>query len=253
MLSNSNFSFLKAIASATLVLSTLYAGSASADLDNPVMGSGFANVFAGTSADCGGGYCFGSGWGVGDLKATVNGNEVILQPNFNTYNDAATPGDIAYWRNGALGNKVFQANLYEEIGTTPIGTGTYTFSGYVDSDSLDAGYSKVAFIKVLDSLGGFADVLGATTALSVGAFSVSGDLTPYEGDAQYILQVGFTVQGLNANPADEAALGSVGLRIGASSAASSAAVDPTGIPVLPLWALFGLAGLIGLMGLRRKA
>ena len=82
-----------------------------------------------------------------------------------------------------MGNKVFQANLYEEIGTTPIGTGTYTFSGYVDSDSLDAGYSKVAFIKVLDTANGFADVLGATTALSVGAFSVSGDLTPYEGDA----------------------------------------------------------------------
>jgi len=243
MLSNSNFSFLKAIASATLVFSTLYAGSASADLDNPVMSTGYANVF-----DTGGGYQFGSGWAVGDLKATVNGNEVILQPNFNAYN----PAD-GYWSNGALGNKVFQANLYEEIGTTPIGTGTYTFSGYVDSDSLDAGYSKVAFIKVLDSLGGFADVLGATTALSVGAFSVSGDLTPYEGDARYILQVGFTVQGLNANPADEAALGSVGLRIGASSAASSAAVDPTGIPVLPLWALFGLAGLIGLMGLRRKA
>lgn len=244
MLSNTNFSFVKAIASAAVVLSAMYAGSASADLDNPVMGSGFANVF-----DTGGGYQFGSGWGVGDLKATVNGNEVILQPNFNTY-DATD----AYWSDGAGGgNKIFQANLYEEIGTTPVGTGTYTFSGYVDSDSLDAGYSKVAFIKVLDSLGGFADVLGATTALSVGTFSVSGDLTPYEGDARYILQVGFTVQGLNANPADEAALGSVGLRIGSSSAASSAAEDPTGIPVLPLWALFGLAGLIGLMGLRRKA
>jgi len=38
-----------------------------------------------------------------------------------------------------------------------------------------------------------------------------------------------------------------------SSGGSSAATDPTGIPVLPLWALFGLAGLIGLMGLRRKA
>ena len=46
MLSNSNFSFLKAIASATLVLSTFTRGSASADLDNPVMSSGYANVFA---------------------------------------------------------------------------------------------------------------------------------------------------------------------------------------------------------------
>ena len=79
MLSNTNFSFVKAIASAAVVLSAMYAGSASADLDNPVMGSGFANVF-----DTSGGYQFGSGWGVGDLKATVNGNEVILQPNFNT-------------------------------------------------------------------------------------------------------------------------------------------------------------------------
>ena len=244
MLSNTNFSFVKAIASAAVVLSAMYAGSASADLDNPAMSKGYANIF-----DTGGGYQFGSDWGVTDLKATVNGNEVILQPNFNAYNAAD-----AYWSDGAGGgNKIFQANLFEEIGTTPVGTGVYTFSGYVDSDTLDAGYSKVAFIKVLDSLSGFADVLGASTALSVGAFSVSGDLTPYEGDARYILQVGFTVQGLNANPADEDALGSVGLRIGASSAASSAAIDPTGIPVLPLWALFGLAGLIGLMGLRRKS
>ena len=47
----------------------------------------------------------------------------------------------------------------------------------------------------------------------------------------------------------------VELRVGATGrlGASSAADDPTGIPVLPLWALFGLAGLIGLMGLRRKS
>jgi hypothetical protein len=150
-----------------------------------------------------------------------------------------------------------QANLFEEIGTVPVGTGSYSWGGFVDSNTLDAAYTATAFIKVLDSASGYADVLGASQAMpSSGEFSVSGDLTAYEGDARYILQVGFMVVGVNANPANEAALGNISARIGASTAIgagdSSALVDPTGIPVMPLWGLLGLAGLIGLMGYRRK-
>ena len=243
MLSNSNFSFLKAIASATLVFSTLYAGSASADLDNPVMSTGYANVF-----DTGGGYQFGSGWAVGDLKATVDGNTVTLQPNFNAYD----PADV-YWSNGAVGNKIFEANLFDEVVPTPVGTGTYTFSGYVDSNTLDSGYSAVAFIKIVENVPPYATLLNETVSLPSGSFSVSADVSAYEGVASNSMQIGFQVKGLNANPADEAALGSVALRIGASGVSGGPGGDVTGIPVLPLWALFGLAGLIGLMGLRRKA
>ena len=245
--------FLKTVVTASVLVFASFSHLATADIDNPAMNTGYVNVFdSATSADCGGGFCFGSGWAVGDLKASVNGASVTLQPNFNTYN--ATD---AYWANGAVGNKTVEANLFEEIGAVPAGTGSYSWGGFVDSNTLDAAYTATAFIKVLDSAAGYADVLGASQALpSSGEFSVSGDLTAYEGDARYILQVGFQVVGLNANPDDEDALGNISARIGASTAIgagdSSALVDPTGIPVMPLWGLLGLAGLIGLMGYRRK-
>jgi len=247
--------FLKTVVTASVLVLASFSHLATADIDNPAMNTGYVNVFdSATSANCvaTGGFCFGSPWGVGDLKATVNGASVTLQPNFNTYNAAD-----AYWANGLVGNKTVEANLFEEIGTVPAGTGSYSWGGFVDSNTLDAAYTATAFIKVLDTAAGFADVLGASQALpSSGEFSVSGDLTPYEGDARYILQVGFQVVGLNANPDDEDALGNISARVGASTAIgagdSSAIVDPTGIPVLPLWGLLGLAGLIGFMGYRRK-
>ena len=244
--------FLKTVVTASVLVLASFSHLATADIDNPAMNTGYVNVFdSATSADCGG-FCFGSGWAVGDLQASVNGASVTLQPNFNTYNAAD-----AYWANGAVGNKTVEANLFEEIGAVPAGTGSYSWGGFVDSNTLDAAYTATAFIKVLDSAAGYADVLGASQALpSSGEFSVSGDLTAYEGDARYILQVGFQVVGLNANPDDEDALGNISARIGASTAIgagdSSALVDPTGIPVMPLWGLLGLAGLIGLMGYRRK-
>ena len=59
---------------------------------------GYMNVFDMSNA-----YQFGSGWGLSDLKTTldVTANTITLQPNFNTYAD--NPGD-AYWQNGAIGN-----------------------------------------------------------------------------------------------------------------------------------------------------
>ena len=240
------------IVAGALLASLFISQVAQADLENPAMSVGYANVFDSSApGDCGGGFCFGSGWDVADLKATVAGEAVVLQPNFNTYN-AADP----YWANGAVGNKIFEANLFDEIGTVPSGTGTYTFSGYVDSNTLDAGYTAQAFIKVLDTTAGFIDALGdaARGGLTPGQFSVTADLSAFEGDATKILQIGFVVTGLNANPADEAALGSIELRIGASSGMGGGAggAGPEGIPVLPFWALFGLAGLVGLLGLRHK-
>ena len=52
---------------------------------------GYMNVF-----DMSGAYQFGSGWGVPDLKTTLDlgANTITLQPNFNTYAD--NPGD-PYW------------------------------------------------------------------------------------------------------------------------------------------------------------
>ena len=240
--------FLKTLVSASVLVVASFSHVATADLDNPTMDTGFVNVFDGpASTDCvgSGGYCFSSFWAVPDLKAEVSGASVMLYPNFNLYN-ATDP----YWANGAVGNKIVEANLFEEIGTVPAGTGTYSWGGYVDANTLDSEYSAVAFIKILDSSAGYADVLGERAALEGGEFTVSGDLSAYEDDARYIMQIGFTVTGLNANP-DGPDLGAVALRIGASTPPGVQEV-PEGIPALPLWGLFGLAGLLGFMGYRRK-
>jgi len=229
--------------------SLLTANSVSASLASPDPQSGYLNWF---ETDCAT-YVGGSAWALGDLKASSAGGSVTLQPNFNTYN-IADP----YWTNAdGSGNKCTEGNLFEEIGTVPAGTGTYSWGGFVDSNTLNAAYTATAFIKILDSAAGYADVLGASQALpSSGQFTVTGDLTAFEGDARYIMQVGFQVVGVNADPASEAALGNIAARVGASTAIgagdSSALEDPTGIPVMPLWGLLGLAGLIGFMGYRRK-
>jgi hypothetical protein len=238
-----------AAAGAIVAASLLTASTASASLASPDPQAGYMNWF---TPDCTA-YVGGSGWGVADLKASSAAGSVVLQPNFNTWN-IADP----YWTNpDGTPNKCMEANLFEEIGTVPAGTGTYSWGGFVDSNTLDAAYTATAFIKILDTAAGFADVLGASQALpSSGQFTVTGDLTAFAGDARYIMQVGFQVVGVNADPANEAALGNIAARVGASTAIgagdSSAFVDPTGIPVMPLWGLLGLAGLIGFMGYRRK-
>ena len=165
---------------------------------------GYMNVF-----DMTGNYQFGSGWGVSDLKTTLDltANNITLQPNFNTYAD--NPGD-PYWQNGAIGNKLMEASTYVEPGATFNGT-DLTFSGEVVSNTLDAAlYTAKYFIKALDPAAGYSDVLGGSATFDLplsGSFSVT--VPAASLTSGLIVQYGFMVNGINANPADEAALGSV--------------------------------------------
>lgn len=170
--------------------------------------NGYMNVF-----DLGFNYQFGSAWGLGDVKTTVDpgANTVVLQPNFNTYANAVAsgaPGDLAYWTNGAGGgNKMMEANSYLE--STTLGGAALTFTGIVNSNTLASTYTNTAFIKVLDPAMGYATVLYQTSTLpSTGSFSVSAAIPSTPG---LIVQYGFTVLGINANPANEAALGSISI------------------------------------------
>lgn len=170
-----------------------------------------------------GGFVFGSAWGLGDLKVTLLtsnagtwvGDQLLLQPNFNTYANSLSGSDAdrAFWTNssdggvvpGPTGNKWMEANVFVE--TNPITVSSFTFAGVVDANTLDAAYSAQAFIKVLDPGSGFATVLYDTTTLPTsGSFVVTSDLSSLQG---LILQTGFMVAGLNANPNQEGALGSV--------------------------------------------
>ena len=171
---------------------------------------GYMNVFenpADPNPCCGGGYVFGSFWGVPDLATTLDGgaNKIILQPNFNTYN-----ANDGFWSDGnGGGNKIMDANtLIEPAG---LNGQDLTFRGTVTDHTLDLNrYTAKYFIKALDPNNGFQDALGGSGVIDLplsGDFSVTVDgasLAP-----GLIVQCGFVINGLNANPADAAALGSV--------------------------------------------
>ena len=164
---------------------------------------GYANVFE-TIAN-GGAFVFGSGWGVADLKSVVDAGagSVTLQPNFNTYGD--NPGD-PFWIDPAtgLGNKQFEGNTFVENNTNLIGS-ELTFTGGVASNTLDPAYVAIAFIKVFNA---DFSVLKLETAPLVAGQDFSITYTNVEpGDTT--IQYGYQVLGLNANPADEDALGSI--------------------------------------------
>ena len=172
---------------------------------------GYMNVFQLPSN--GGTYEFGSEWAVPDLKTNINvaENSMSLQPNFNTYANGPTD---PYWVNQTTmeGNKEMEAVTFVEPGSSFNGQ-DLTFSGSVIANTLDAGYTASFFIKALDPDDGYQDALaGSKVAVlpASGSFSVSA--TAAELAAGLVIQYGFIVRGPNANPADEATLGSV--RIG---------------------------------------
>lgn len=152
-------------------------------------------------------YVGGSEWGVVDVKATpdVDANTLTLQPNFSVWGD----GTDEFWVVNGEGAKVMESSVYAEPGADFNGT-DLTFSGAVTANTLDDAYTATFWIKALDPDAGFADALGGSGIMELpesGAFSVTveGSSLP----AGLIVQYGFSVKGVNANPANEAALGSV--------------------------------------------
>lgn len=173
---------------------------------------GFAEVFE--KPDNGGAFVFSSGWGVPDLKTVVNveNNTFTLQPNFNTYAD--NPGDD-FWIDPETGegNKIFNGITFVE--STELVGQELTFAFEVQEFTLDPEYDVTAFIRVFNADFSFNKV-AEIPLTEAGEFSVTYDEVDTEVDA--VVQYGFTVRGVNANPDDEDALGSV--VIGASTLSS---------------------------------
>lgn len=164
----------------------------------------YMNVF-----NTGGGYEFGSPWALVDTKSTLNvsANTLTLQPNFNLYADNPTD---PYWVNQTTGEgeKVCEALTFVE----PAGFNgvDLTFYGDVLAFTMDTNmYALTFFIKALDPANGYADALNGTKIFPLpasGPFTVSA--TAAELAPGLVIQYGFSVTGRNANPADEATLGS---------------------------------------------
>ena len=169
--------------------------------------TGFVNVFdnvAGTQ----GGYLWGSGWAVADLK-TVTSDDLTFElfPNVNTYANSlgGVDGDRAYWTDsvdggvtaGLDGNKWLEATTFREHVLVAGETGaSLDFS--VGAFDLDGRYDLTVFIKTLDPGAGYgvSAIDSAVISGTVGTTTLSID-TLVEG---HILQVGYQMSGINANP-----------------------------------------------------
>jgi hypothetical protein len=157
---------------------------------------------------------FENPWGFADLKSTINlgSSTLTLQPNYNTYANSLTGNDAdrAFWTDstdggataGPKGNKWMEANSYIQNGSW--GGGLLTFTGDIlSSNMLAPNYTVSAFIKSFD--GGWGWVGWNQNNIAEGDTSFSVSFNAPAGIVQY----GFLVEGLNANPADEVTFSSV--------------------------------------------
>jgi hypothetical protein len=187
---------------------------------------------------------FGSGWGVADLVSSFSGTTLTLaanqigDPNIFWYQGPNTNNGAP----GAPGNKIMDANLYNETTGTYVGT-TLTFTGIVLSNQLNGAvnpynnttYSSVAFIK--DFAADFSSFTQVTVPLTPGVFSIS-KLT--SADPSHHIQYGFETKGSNVWAGDP-------LFAGGNLTAQIAPIpEPTTL------ALAGIA-MIGCMVVRRRA
>lgn len=191
---------IKAGLAAVLLCGTLAKSSAvTYTVDPGATWLGFVNVFdvGGTGYGMGaaGGYQFSSGWGTADLRATFSGPTLSLKAN--------TIGDPnPYWYTpsggpGAIGNKIVEANFYQEFNVTLAGT-TVNFTGNVLANSLlgpvdgaGRGWTAVAFIK--DFAPDYSSSVNSFVPLtSLGTFNVT--LNTINDPARHV-QFGFQVIG----------------------------------------------------------
>ena len=206
----------------------------------PIEWLGFMNVSEKTAGGGQGASLFSSNWGVADLKTTLISvdpttladNQLALFPNFNTYANAVTSGDsidIAYWTNstdggvtpGPQGNKWMDANTFVE--NSIVDQTSTSFNGRIDAYTLSPEYAAEAFIRVLDPANNYSQSLFESRNLSGATdFTLSADLSSFAGQ---ILQRGFRVNGVNANPVDASALGSVLVTVMPSTGPAAVTID----------------------------
>lgn len=175
----------------------------------------------------GGGYVFGSPWAPADLAAVFTGPVLRLAPN--SVNDTSPFWYTPMGGPGSSGNKIMDANMYQEV-TGPFSGTTVTFSGIVLSNTLTAAHTSVAFIK--DFAPDYSSSVTVTVPLTPGPFSVS--LATIADPARHV-QFGFETIGVNVWITDVEPYGNV---------------QVTAIPA-PAGGL-ALLGLGGLLARRRR-
>lgn len=221
-----------------IACAALLAASAHADVSvgiDPSSGPwlGYMNVF-----NLDGGFVFGSPWGIPDLVAnfddgantlTVSPN-TIGDPNEFWYQDPTGSGNPNPGGPGAPGNKIMEANLYQQV-TGAFAGQTVTFSGTVLSNTFTDAHDVRVFIR--DFAADFSSSVDVFAEIdAAGAFSIS---LATVNDASRNVQWGIQVRGVNVWVTDVAPFGN--------------AVFAT-IPTPGALAVLGMGGLIA--GRRRR-
>jgi hypothetical protein len=209
------------------------ASAATVTVSDTGLNSGYMNVFD-LPAD-GRGFRFGSPWGIADLRASFSnaGSTVTMLPN--NVGDASTFWYIGGGAVGNPGNKIMEANLYNDAFSDTLLNQTLTFTGNVDTYSLVSGYAVEAFIK--DFAADYSSFNIQRQVLnSTGAFTVSYAVGSATGRH---IQYGFQMTGPNAWGSDADAKGSIVI--------SAAVPEPSSASLIGL----GVAGLLAFR-LRRK-
>lgn len=186
---------------------TLSSHAVSVDASSTGNWSAYMNWFDLNEDKTAGAFVSGGGWSNDALPATWSGSTLTLAPNTNTYADNIN-GDAGakdYWSNssdggatmGPDGGKFMQAIYKMESGTDWAGQ-SLNLSGTIDSNTLDSRYSLYVFGKTLVN-NVWSEHQYERVSLSSGAFSF--DFNVDAGD--HIAQIGFILEGSNANPADD--------------------------------------------------
>ena len=202
---------------------------------------GFVNVF-----DLGGGFTFGSGWGI-DHPATGNGNDIgAFDAGSITFRNSSIddPSDFWFQDNGdgtfggpgGVGNRIIEHNLFQEFAAeeaAAIAGMDLIFDFQVKDFALDPAVQFEAFITEFN-----ADFSAFTTTVipltDIGTFSFSHAVTGLGG----VLQYGYRTTSQVVWTSDADLNGSV-------------TVSPVTVPEPTSVALLGLAG-IGLATRRRR-
>ena len=172
----------------------------------------------------GGAYEFGMSWGVPDLTATFSGAVLTLGPN--SVNDPSS-----YWYTpsggpGATGNKICDANIYQEQTDTFAGQ-QVVFTGTVLANTLASGYTSMAFIK--DFSPDYSSSRTASVPLTPGVFSVSLATGPQAGRH---VQFGFETIGPDVWITDRAPIGTVQVTTGPGDFDQNGVVDARDISAM---------------------
>lgn len=187
----------------------------------------YMNVFN-LDAD-GGGFQFGGTWGIADLVANFDDGAGTLTMSPNTIGDPDPYWYIGGGGPGAMGNKIMEANLYQESSDGSLSGTTVTFEGFIQSNSFTDAHQARLFIR--DFSADYSSVVETFIDAEAGAFSFSMDTS---ADAGRHVQWGMQVRGENVWVTDTAPFGNMV------------------ISTVPTPGAFALLGLGGLTATRRR-